>query len=144
MGKSKSTVSRGVIEASAAQLGALNERGLSELAVLVIYIDAVVVDGHPTVAALYVDEAGDKHVLGPTLGASENAQVVKDLLRRLIERGLDAGVSYLFVIDGSKALRSAIDEMFGRRAHVRDAVRTSFATCSSGCPRLRPHKPRRS
>ena len=53
-----------------------------------------------------------------SLGASENAQVVKDLLRRLIERGLDAGLSYQFVIDGGKALRSAIDEMFGERAKV--------------------------
>ena len=59
-------------------------------------------------------------MLGLALGASENAQVVKDLLRRLIERGLDEAVSYLFVIDGSKALRSAIDEMFGERAKVQD------------------------
>jgi transposase-like protein len=44
--------------------------------------------------------------------------VVKDLLRGLIDRGLDAELSYLFVIDGGKALRSAIDEMFGARAHV--------------------------
>ena len=52
------------------------------------------------------------------MGASENAQVVKDLLRRLIERGLDANASYLFVIDGAKALRSAIQEMFGDHARV--------------------------
>ena len=75
-------------------------------------------DGHHIIAAVGVDEAGDKHLLGLALGASENAQVVKDLLRRLIERGLDASLSYLFVIDGGKALRSAIDEMFGQRAHV--------------------------
>ena len=44
--------------------------------------------------------------------------MVKDLLRGMIERGLDAQLSYLFVIDGGAALRSAIDEMFGQRAHV--------------------------
>jgi len=38
VGVSKSTVSRRFIEASAAQLAALNERSLTELAVLVIYI----------------------------------------------------------------------------------------------------------
>jgi transposase-like protein len=65
-----------------------------------------------------VDEAGDKLVLGLAPGASENAQVAKDLLRRLIERGLDPSLEYLFVIDGSPALRSAIEEMFGERAHV--------------------------
>lgn len=118
VGVSKSTVSRRFIEASAAQLAALNERSLSDLAILVIYIDGIVVDDHHIIAAVGVDEAGDKHMLGLSLGASENAQVVKDLLRRLIERGLEAELSYLFVIDGGKALRSAIDEMFGERAHV--------------------------
>jgi putative transposase len=118
VGVSKSTVSRRFIEASAAQLAALNERTLAGLAILVIYIDGIVVDGHHILAAIGVDEAGDKHLLGLSLGASENAQVVKDLLRGLIGRGLDASLSYLFVIDGGAALRSAIDEMFGARAHV--------------------------
>jgi len=118
VGVSKSTVSRRFIEASAAQLAALNERSLAELAVLVIFIDGIVVSGHHIIAAVGVDEAGDKHLLGLALGASENALVVKDLLRGMIERGLDARLSYLFVIDGGAALRSAIDEMFGQRAHV--------------------------
>jgi putative transposase len=118
VGVSKSAVSRHFIEASAAQLAALNERSLEELKVLVIYIDGIVVHGHHIIAAVGVDEAGDKHLLGLAPGASENAQVVKDLLRGLIDRGLDDKLSYLFVIDGGKALRSAIDEMFGARAHV--------------------------
>ena len=118
VGVSKSAVSRRFIEASAAQLAELNERSLVGLPVLVIYIDGIIVDGHHIIAAVGVDEASDKHLLGLSLGASENAQVVKDLLRRLIERGLDASLSYLFVIDGGKALRSAIEEMFGERAKV--------------------------
>ncbi|WP_157269095.1 IS256 family transposase [Azohydromonas aeria] len=118
VGVSKSSVSRRFVEASAAQLAQLNERSLAQLPVLVIYIDGICVDGHHVIAAVGVDDAGDKHLLGLSLGATENAQVVKDLLRRLIERGLKADVSYLFVIDGSKALRSAIDEMFGTRAKV--------------------------
>ena len=118
VGVSKSSVSRRFIEASAAQLAALNESSLADLAVLVIYIDGIVVSGHHIIAAVGVDEAGDKHLLGLALGASENAQVVKDLLRGMIARGLDASLSYLFVIDGGAALRSAIDEMFGQRAHV--------------------------
>jgi hypothetical protein len=36
----------------------------------------------------------------------------------LIERGLPTGRDYLFVIDGSKALRAAIETVFGKRAHV--------------------------
>jgi putative transposase len=118
VGVSKSTVSRRFIEASAEQLAALNERSLADLDLLVIYVDAIVVASHHVIAAVGVDAAGDKHLLGLAPGASENAQVGKDLLRGLIERGLDASVSYLFVIDGSKALRSAIRELFGERAHV--------------------------
>ena len=118
VGVSKSTVSRHFVDASAEQLAALNERSLAQVTVLVIYLDAIVVDSHHIIAAVGVDEVGNKHMLGLAPGASENALVVKDLLRRLIERGLDASLSYLFVIDGSKALRSAIDEMFGARAQV--------------------------
>ena len=118
VGVSKSAVSRRFVEASAEQLAALNERDLKNLKLLVIYIEGIVVAGHHILAAIGVDEAGDKQLLGLAPGASENAQVAKDLLRGLIERGLDATASYLFVIDGSKALRSAIDEMFGQRAHV--------------------------
>ena len=93
VGVSKSTVSRRFVEASAAQLAALNERSLADLTVLVIYIDGIVVSGHHIIAAVGVDEAGDKHLLGLAMGASENAQVVKDLLRGMIERGLDAQLS---------------------------------------------------
>ncbi len=118
VGVSKSAVSRRFIQASAAQLAALNESGLSALKLLAIYIDGIVVSGHDILVAVSVDEAGDKHLLGLECGASENAQVVKDLLHSMVKRGLDASLPYLFVIDGSKALRSAIDEVFGARAHV--------------------------
>lgn len=118
VGVSKSTVSRRFIEATAEQLAELNERSLADVKVLVIYIDGIAVEGHHIIGALGVDEVGDKQVLGLAPGASENAQVAKDLLRRLIERGLDPSLEYLFVIDGSPALRSAIEEMFGERAHV--------------------------
>jgi transposase-like protein len=118
VGVSKSSVSRRMVEASAEQLRALNERSLKDLKLLVIYLDGIVVDAHHVVGAIGVDEAGDKHLLGLAAGSSENAPVVKDLLGGLVGRGLDPQLAYLFVIDGSKALRSAIDEIFGDRAHV--------------------------
>ena len=51
VGVSKSTVSRRFIEASAAQLPALNERSLTDLAVLVIYIDGNLADKEGQAAA---------------------------------------------------------------------------------------------
>ena len=56
-----------------------------------------------------------KHVLGVREGASENAEVTSALLEDLVERGLDPGRRRLFVIDGSKALRKAIEKVFGQR-----------------------------
>jgi transposase-like protein len=58
---------------------------------------------------------GCKHVLGLREGASENKVVTKALLENLVERGLDPERPRLFVIDGSKALRRAIDAVFGSR-----------------------------
>ena len=54
----------------------------------------------------------------PFGGATENAARVQALLDNLIERGLDAQRAYLFVIDGSKALRKGLRERFGNRALV--------------------------
>jgi transposase-like protein len=118
VGVSKSAVSRRFIEASAAQLAALNERPLAEAALLAIYIDGIIVDGTHIVAALGVDEQGKKALLGLSAGSSENAQIVKALLTGMRDRGLAVDRDYLFVIDGGKALRSAIDEVFGAHAKV--------------------------
>ncbi|OXC74845.1 Mobile element protein [Caballeronia sordidicola] len=54
---------------------------------------------------------------GAASGSSENAEVVKDLLNGLIERRLPSGRDSLLVIDGFKALRAAIEAVFGKRAH---------------------------
>jgi putative transposase len=118
VGVSKSSVSRSFIEASAAQLAALNEGSLKDAELLVIYIDGIIMAGHHVLAAIGVDGKGDKRMLGLSAGSSENAQVVKDLLTSFVQRGLATDVDYLFVIDGGKALRSGIDEVFGQHAHI--------------------------
>lgn len=113
VGVSKSSVSREFIEASAEELKRLCGKPLEELDLLVIYLDGMVFADHHVVAALGVDQPGYKHVLGLVQGASENAAVVVDLLKDLVRRGVDPQKKILFVIDGSKALRSAIDQVFG-------------------------------
>ena len=50
--------------------------------------------------------------------STENAPVARALLADLVERGLPTERSVLFVIDGAKALRRAIVEVFGERAVV--------------------------
>jgi len=118
VGVSKSSVSREFIEASARSMETLAERRFDEVDVLVIYIDGLQRGGRHVVGALGVDGEGHKHVLGVEPGASENSVVAIRLLEGLVERGVDPKKRYLFVIDGSKALRAAIRQVFGARQLV--------------------------
>ena len=113
VGISKSAVSRETIEAGTRVLAELAERDLSELDVLVVYVDGIVFGDYHVLAAVGVDATGRKHVLGLREGGSENATVATALLEELVERGLRADRRRLFVIDGAKALRSAIGHVFG-------------------------------
>lgn len=113
VGVSKSAVSRQAIEASERVLEGLMERRLEEWDLLVVYVDGIQFGGHHVLAAVGVDAEGKKHVLGVREGASENAVVTVALLQDLVARGLDPTRRRLWVIDGSKALRAAIDQVFG-------------------------------
>ena len=118
-GISKSAVSREWIVATRNSLKGLCERRLDELPRLVVLmIDGVEYAGERVVIALGVDETGKKHVLGLVQGATENAAVVQHLLDDLVERGLDPRVKRLYVLDGSKALRSAVKKTFGDASPV--------------------------
>lgn len=113
-GASKSAASRRFVATTQKKLDAWLNRDLSELRLAVVMIDGIiVVEDHTVLVALGIDEGGRKHPLGLWLGATENSTVCGALLDNLIERGLDAQRPYLFVIDGSKALRKGITERFG-------------------------------
>ena len=102
MGISKSEVSRETIEAGTRVLQELAERDLSELEVLVVYLDGIQFGDYHVLAAVGVDARGRKHVLGLREGPSENATVTTGLLEELVERGLRADRRRLFVIDGAR------------------------------------------
>ena len=112
-GVSRSSVSRQAIEGSIEQLRQLRERRWDEIDLLVLYIDGQRFGSHHVISAVGVDRNGNKHVLGIQVGATENAAAVKQLLTSLREQGLPTDRQYLFVIDGAKALRAAIEEVFG-------------------------------
>lgn len=113
VGVSKSTVSREAIEASEAALKQLMERRFDEVELLIIYIDGMHFGDQCVLAAVGVDVEGRKHVLALREGATENAEAAKDLLQHLVDHGVDPKRRRLFVIDGSKALRTAINAVFG-------------------------------
>jgi transposase-like protein len=117
-GIDKSSVSRQWQAASAEQLKALMERRMENLDICVLLLDGKEFHDYTLITALGIDTQGNKHVLGIWPGATENSEICGALLDNLIERGLSASRKYLFVIDGSKALRKAITGRFGTSALI--------------------------
>ena len=118
VGVSKSSVSRQMIEASEAEVEALLSRRFEEVKLVILYIDGMVFGEHIMIGAVGVDIDGNKHVLAIQEGATENATVVKELLEDLVARGVKPEQKRLFVIDGSKALRTAMNAVFGSHQPV--------------------------
>jgi transposase-like protein len=113
VGMSKSSVSREMIDGCEEQLREICERRFDTIPLLVIYIDGVQLGKWHVIVAVGVDAMGEKHVLGLREGATENATTVGKLLEDLVERGVKPDRHRLFVIDGSKALHSAIRKVYG-------------------------------
>ncbi|MBV9442820.1 MAG: transposase [Acidobacteriaceae bacterium] len=112
-GVSRSSISRQAIEGSLERLREVRERRWEKTELLVLYIDGQRFGSHHVISAVGIDRAGIKHVLGIEVGATENAAAVKQLFTHLRDQGLPTNRKYLFVIDGAKALRAAIEEVFG-------------------------------
>ena len=89
------------------------ERDFSQVDVLMIYLDGIQFGNHHVLAAVGGDEDGKQYVLGVRSGAAENATVTTALLEDLVARGIRPDRHRLFVVDGAKALRSAIAQVFG-------------------------------
>ncbi len=118
IGLSSSTVSRNFTHASAQQLKSLQERDLSELDILAIFLDGKTFADMTMVVAVGITLTGEKHVLGFVETGTENEAVLTPFLQELEERGLTSSQGLLFIIDGGKGLRSAVRQAFGASALV--------------------------
>ena len=117
-GASKSAVSRRFIEVTEEQMAEWLNTDLSKIEIVALMIDGIVIAGHVMLVALGVDATGAKHVLGVHEGATENATSCVALLTDLRARGMRTDRSVLVVIDGGKALASAVRSVFGARAVI--------------------------
>jgi transposase-like protein len=115
---SKSSVSRRYVAMTTKQMTTWLTKPLGDRHFPIVMIDGIHLGDHLVLIALGIDGEGKKQVLGLREGDTENGQVAKALLRDLVERGLDPERARLFVIDGAKALRSAIGKVFGDRGVV--------------------------
>ena len=113
VGIARSSVSRANVKAGGKLLKELAEKRFDTLEILVVYIDGIRLGEHHILGAVGVDSSGNKHVLGLREGSSENAVTVGELLKDLVEKGVRPDRRRLFVIDGARALRNAINEVYG-------------------------------
>jgi putative transposase len=114
MSTSRSAVSRRFVAATETALAQLLAADLSGLDLVALMVDGVHFGEHTCVVALGIDIDGTKHPLALVEGSTENATLVTELIVGLRERGLDVTEPILAVVDGSKALRRAVLDVFDR------------------------------
>ena len=114
----KTAVSEMFIERTRTALGELMGRRLDDVRLAVMMLDGLEIAERTHVVALGITSDGVKIPLGLWEGSTENATLARMLLADLVERGLDPEQAILFVIDGAKAPRRAMKDVFGEYALV--------------------------
>ncbi len=112
------TVSRAFVRASQKDLDEINGRDLSKDCFMVLFFDGIEFAGTHVIVTMGITLEGRKILLGLREGATENAEIVKDLIESLKSRGLALTEKFLATIDGAKALSSAVKQVWGSRALI--------------------------
>jgi transposase-like protein len=121
-GVSKSSISKQFVAEAAAALEEFKSRSLKEHKYVAIFIDGKHLRAHQIVIAMGITEAGEKHILDFIQADTENTRAVRQLLVSLNHRGLSYSEGLLFIIDGAKGLRAAIETVYGHKAVVQRCV----------------------
>jgi len=137
MAISRSAVSRRFIAATKTALAELLARDLAPLHVKVLMVDGEHLADHLAVVALAITADGTKVPVGLWEGSTENKTVVTALLADLVARGLEASDGLLIVIDGAKALSSAVKAVFGAHAAIQRCTAPQATECGRPSPRGR-------
>ena len=111
-GISASNLSRKFKRSSSDKLQQLQNRSLKPYDIVAIFIDAKRYAEDGIIVGLGVTMEGKKIVLGIEQIHSENGRAIEQWFDRLIERGLKFEQGILFIIDGSKGIRKAIEHKF--------------------------------
>lgn len=117
-GLSKSSVSSRFIEATTEKLKEFERRRYDHLDILAVFMDGKHLAKQQIIIALAITLQGDKIPLGFVQSTTENSVVIGSFLKDLIGRGLKYEDGLLFIVDGSKGMKKAIQEVFEDKAIV--------------------------
>jgi hypothetical protein len=135
-GTSKSAVSRRFVARTEHALADLLAQDLTGMDLVALMVDGIRVAEHTCVVALGITLDGTKIPLALAEGATENATVVTEVLAGLRDRGLEVTRPILVVIDGAKALRRAITEVFDHPVIQRCQLHRSWKEIMCRSPSL--------
>ena len=111
-GISASNLSKRFKRCSADKLKELQERSLKQYDIVAILIDAKRYADDGLMVSLGVTMDGHKVTLGVEQIHHENSRAIEQWFDKLIARGLKFEEGILFIIDGSKGIRKAIERKF--------------------------------
>ena len=111
-GLSSSSVSRRFVAATARKLAAFQERDLSDLDLVAVFMDGKTFADEQMLVCLGVTIDGRKIPLGFEQTVTENERVASQFLQKLVARGLRFDQGLLVVIDGARGLASAVKRVF--------------------------------
>ena len=111
-GLSSSSVSRRFVKASGRKLASFQERDLSDLDLVALFIDGKTFEGEQMLVCLGVTSDGRKIPLGFEQAVTENERVATQFLQKLVDLGLRFDQGLLVVIDGARGLRNAVKRVF--------------------------------
>ena len=121
-GLSKSSVSRKFIRASEEKLKEFESRDISQHRLIAIFIDGKYLARQQMIIVMGVTDGGQKVMLGLLQTTTENSQAIGQLFIQLKEKGLQYQEGLLFVTDGSKGIRKAIEEQFSGKALIQRCI----------------------
>lgn len=117
-GLKKSSVSRSFIERSKEKLEEFESRSLESYDFVSLFIDGKYLAKEQIMIVLGVTLDGRKIPIGFSQMHSENSKPIAELFRNLIKRGLKYDQGLLFVIDGAKGIRKAVEDVFDNKAVI--------------------------
>jgi transposase-like protein len=86
--------------------------------ILAIFMDGKHLAKQQIIIALAITAQGDKIPLGFVQSTTENSVVIGSFLKDLINRGLKYDDGILFIVDGSKGMKKAIQDVFEHKAII--------------------------
>lgn len=116
-GLSSASVSKRFVEASQACVKEFEARVYTENYVA-LFIDGLHCAGEQLITMLGVTDGGVKHILHVMQSHSESSRAIGQELEKLIGRGFRCDDGLLIVIDGSKGIRKAVEDVFKEKAMI--------------------------